>query len=558
MALLDRNRVKLILRLKEAFDRIDQNSDGVLTMKEVRDAFREMGQNPERQEIVQWMKERGSDSRVSFVNFVDAYTKMFGHDVKRHGNDNDATMPAHASVWKTSKGHVTQRRLEENEYADAVDEMKDPTDVVQEGSNASNLHNAVRERMDLNLSTHETRKYRLKSASDRSYSWKFTEYDETVMTITPMFEEDVIMITGLRQGHASVNLTYVLSGNSSEQRIVISIHVQVNPTAAVQTKQTLWRAYQEVGGNVDAKVSRVDILNAFESLGFEITEKELELYLSRVGLEDLVSFGFAAFTRLHKATITGEIRIKNSHSPRDRHRRKGRPRPVVTGRSTVKSFSRTFTRRNSPRGRNQRRHYEDDTDEEMFQISSASSDDDSYDSYDDDESSETGTIMIRESPSRVRQRERQRAEAQRLRKEKEKLRKEKREWKKRQRQHYPPPYGGGLWPTPSVNILPVQTALPSGGLIHPQAIISRPQNHSSEFEDLPVGTVIRKTGKKKWRELDDDDEPREHNNKVENEVLLQTLPKGTLLEKGNDGNWREVDDGSEDVAETLEHLPAGT
>ena len=164
MALLDRNRVKLILRLKEAFDRIDRNSDGVLTKKEVRDAFRGMGQNPDRHEIVQWMKDHGSDTRISFVNFVDAYTKIFGHDVKKEGDK----MPAHASVWKTSKGHVAQRRLEENEYVDAVDEMKDPRDMLQEGSNASNLHNAVRERMDLNLSTHETRKYRLKSASDRS------------------------------------------------------------------------------------------------------------------------------------------------------------------------------------------------------------------------------------------------------------------------------------------------------------------------------------------------------------------------------------------------------
>ena len=120
-----------------------------------------------------------------------------------------------------------------------------------------------------------------------------------------------------------------------------------------------------------------------------------------------------------------------------------------------------------------------------------------------------------------------------------------------------PPYGGSaqqMWPAPSVNILPVQTAaFPTNGTM------IQSQNQSSEFENLPVGTVIRKTGQKRWKELDDENLETNHSrHQVENEVLLKTLPKGTLLEKGDDGNWREVDDGSEDVAETLEQLPAGT
>ena len=82
MALLDGDRIKTVTRLKEAFDRVDKNSNGVVTVDEIRSAFRALGQDDSADSVAAWMKRRdkNGDNKVTFEEFVLAYTGIFATD----------------------------------------------------------------------------------------------------------------------------------------------------------------------------------------------------------------------------------------------------------------------------------------------------------------------------------------------------------------------------------------------------------------------------------------------------------------------------------------------
>ena len=82
MALLDADRVKIVTRLKEAFDRVDKNSDGAVTVDEIRTAMRFLGQDDSVSNVAAWISQRGhtGNEKISFEEFVLAYTSIFSNE----------------------------------------------------------------------------------------------------------------------------------------------------------------------------------------------------------------------------------------------------------------------------------------------------------------------------------------------------------------------------------------------------------------------------------------------------------------------------------------------
>ena len=82
MALLDADRVKIVTRLKEAFDRVDKNSDGAVTVDEIRTAMRFLGQDDSAGNVASWISQRDhtGNAKISFEEFVLAYTSIFSNE----------------------------------------------------------------------------------------------------------------------------------------------------------------------------------------------------------------------------------------------------------------------------------------------------------------------------------------------------------------------------------------------------------------------------------------------------------------------------------------------
>ena len=101
LALMDTDRVKQIAKLKEAFDKLDQNKNGELSFEEVQTAFEQLGHNASHNRVVQWMKARdgNGDGGVTFQEFVNAYARLF--------NEEDA--PGGTKIRMSHNGHVKLR-----------------------------------------------------------------------------------------------------------------------------------------------------------------------------------------------------------------------------------------------------------------------------------------------------------------------------------------------------------------------------------------------------------------------------------------------------------------
>ena len=105
LALMDADRVKQIAKLKEAFDKLDQNKNGELSFEEVQTAFEQLGHNASHNRVVQWMKARdgNGDGGVTFQEFVNAYARLF--------NEEDA--PGGTKIRMSHNGHVKLRYVTE-------------------------------------------------------------------------------------------------------------------------------------------------------------------------------------------------------------------------------------------------------------------------------------------------------------------------------------------------------------------------------------------------------------------------------------------------------------
>ena len=69
-------------RLKEAFDRVDKNSDGAVTVDEIRTAMRFLGQDDSAGNVASWISQRDhtGNAKISFEEFVLAYTSIFSNE----------------------------------------------------------------------------------------------------------------------------------------------------------------------------------------------------------------------------------------------------------------------------------------------------------------------------------------------------------------------------------------------------------------------------------------------------------------------------------------------
>ena len=82
IATLDSDRIRLVARLKVVFDRVDGDSDGVVSFFELRAAFEELGRNLAASDMVRtWMAEsEKANGTYSFPEFVGAYSLLFSNE----------------------------------------------------------------------------------------------------------------------------------------------------------------------------------------------------------------------------------------------------------------------------------------------------------------------------------------------------------------------------------------------------------------------------------------------------------------------------------------------
>ena len=113
MALLDADRVKIVTKLKAAFDRVDKNGDGAISAEEVQSAFKQLGQDNSLESVFAWIRNRdeNKDGKVSFEEFVMAYTALFAET-------DEVIVEKNKRIIKSRGGrHLSTRRRTDAERA---------------------------------------------------------------------------------------------------------------------------------------------------------------------------------------------------------------------------------------------------------------------------------------------------------------------------------------------------------------------------------------------------------------------------------------------------------
>eukprot|EP00505_MAST-04D_sp_SCG-Rhode-Island_P001084 Stramenopile-MAST_4_protein_1084 len=135
MALLDVGRIKLVAKLKEAFDKVDKNGDGAVNVDDIRSAFRTLGQDDSSQNVFAWLhkRDRSGNQKVTFDEFVLAYTAMFANDDKELSTKREHVQNSRKrglsnpkkKIEKTSSTTNTSQKWVSDSLEDTID-FQDP------------------------------------------------------------------------------------------------------------------------------------------------------------------------------------------------------------------------------------------------------------------------------------------------------------------------------------------------------------------------------------------------------------------------------------------------
>ncbi|CAN0123526.1 unnamed protein product, partial [Scytosiphon promiscuus] len=118
---LDRDRVRLVTKLKVVFDRFDNGGTGSISAADARDALEYMGRDVTGEACASWLADKqrtssdsgGNDSGISFVDFTTAYSALFvdeDPDIDLGQGRHIAGARNRQGVSITGSGHVRLRQ----------------------------------------------------------------------------------------------------------------------------------------------------------------------------------------------------------------------------------------------------------------------------------------------------------------------------------------------------------------------------------------------------------------------------------------------------------------
>ncbi|CAN0096130.1 unnamed protein product, partial [Ectocarpus fasciculatus] len=118
---LDRDRVRLVTKLKVVFDRFDKSGEGIISAANARDALLYMGRDVTGEACASWLADRernrddsrGQGGDISFVDFSTAYSALFADedpDVDLGERRGPGGGPKDQGVSVTGSGHVRLRQ----------------------------------------------------------------------------------------------------------------------------------------------------------------------------------------------------------------------------------------------------------------------------------------------------------------------------------------------------------------------------------------------------------------------------------------------------------------